>query len=98
MGSRLSIAGLEMIMTPAQDVHARVIASVIVLALMFHPLAWAQDPPLPPASANQTQTEEPASPQPDVAGPTERPSAPQPSENQFPDSPGTVQPKPSQPQ
>jgi len=96
MRPRLSIAGLETIMTPTQDMQARVIASVMVLALMFHPFAYAQDPPLPPASGNQSQTGEPASPQPDVADPAARPSAPQPSENQLPDSPGTVQSKPSQ--
>jgi hypothetical protein len=85
-------------MTPTQDIQARVISSVMVLALMFHPFAYAQDPPLPPASGNPTQTQGPASPQPDVADPAARPSAPQPSENQLPDSPGTVQSRPSQQQ
>lgn len=85
-------------MKPRQGMQIRVIAGGIVLALLFHPFASAQEPVPPQATSNQSQTGEPASPQADVADTAAPPSATQPSEDQLPDSPGTVQSRASQPQ
>ena len=85
-------------MRPRQGIQIRVITRAIVLALLLHPFANAQEPVPPQASGNHSQIGEPASPQQDTEDSTVPPSTVPSPDDQLPDSPGVVQSRTSQPQ
>jgi cell division protein FtsN len=85
-------------MRPRQGMLVKSLASGIVLALLLHPFASAQEAGPPQATTSQSQTGNPRPPQPDVADTVEPPSENQSSGIQIPDSPGTVQANANKPQ
>lgn len=70
----------------------QIVTGGIMFALLAHPFALAQDPPLPPVAIDGPRKAEPL-----PADPTLQPAPSQPSGDQLPDSPGAMQARPQDP-